>query len=118
MIWVAVAILGGAGALARFFLDGAVSRLTAAGFPAGTLVVNLSGAFLLGLFVGAALHGDAALAVDTALLGAYTTFSTWMFETHRLGEDAQPVLLWLNLAVSVAAGIGAIALGRTIGGAL
>jgi CrcB protein len=118
MVWVAVAILGGAGALARFFLDGAVSRHTGARFPAGTLAVNLSGALLLGLFAGVVLTGDAALLVDTALLGAYTTFSTWMFESHRLGEDAQPLLLWLNIVLSVAAGIAAVALGRAIGGAL
>jgi CrcB protein len=118
MVWVAIAILGGVGALARFFLDGAISRRTAAGFPFGTLAINLSGAFLLGALVGLALSGDAALIVDTALLGAYTTFSTWMFETHRLGEDSQPWLLWLNLAVSIAAGIAAIAIGRAIGEAL
>jgi CrcB protein len=118
MVWVAVAVLGGAGALARFFLDGAVSRRTGGGFPFGTLAVNLSGAFLLGLFTGAGLKGDAALIVDTALLGAYTTFSTWMFESHRLGEDGRPALLWLNIAGSLVLGVTAVALGRAIGGVL
>ena len=42
---------------------------------------------MLGLFAGLALHGDALLLAGTALLGSYTTFSTWMFETHRLAED-------------------------------
>ena len=118
MVWVAVAILGGAGAIARFLLDGAVSRAGGGRFPSGTLAVNLSGALLLGLFTGLALDGNDALLVDTALLGAYTTFSTWMFESHRLGEDAQPLLLWLNIAGSLVAGIAAVALGRAIGGAL
>jgi CrcB protein len=116
MVWVAVAVLGGAGALARFFLDGAISRRTGGRFPAGTLAVNLSGALLVGVFAGVALHGDAALLVNTALLGAYTTFSTWMLESQRLGEDGLPLLMWLNIVVSLATGLAAVALGRAIGG--
>jgi CrcB protein len=118
MIWVAVAVLGGVGAIGRFLLDDAVSARFGSNFPLGTLAVNLSGAFVLGLLAGVALRGDAMLALGTALIGAYTTFSTWMFESHRLGEDGEPALLWLNIAVSVAAGLGAAALGRSIGGAL
>ena len=118
MVWIAVAALGGVGALARFFLDAFVSARTGGGFPFGTLAVNLSGTVLLGLLVGLALKGDALLMAGTALLGSYTTFSTWMFETHRLGEDSWPVLLWLNIAVSLAAGMAAAALGRSLGGAL
>ena len=118
MVWVGVALLGGVGALARFLLDGAVSRRTGGGFPFGTLAVNLSGALALGLLAGIALNDDALLLAGTALLGSYTTFSTWMFESHRLGEDGQPQRLWLNIAGSMALGIAAAALGRLIGGAL
>ena len=117
-VWAAVALLGGAGALARFFLDGVVSERTGGGFPYGTLAVNLSGTLLLGLAAGLALRGDAMLLAGTAALGSYTTFSTWMLEAHRLGEDGRPWLLWANLLVSLAAGIGALVLGRAIGGAL
>ena len=56
-------------------------------FPWGTLAVNISGAFALGLVAGLALHGDALLLAGTSLLGSYTTFSTWMLETYRLGEE-------------------------------
>ena len=118
MVWVAVAVLGGVGAIGRFLLDDAVSARLGSDFPLGTLAVNLSGAFVLGLLAGVALRGDAQLAIGTALIGSYTTFSTWMLESHRLGEDGEPALLWLNIAVSVVAGIGAAALGRWIGGAL
>ena len=118
MVWVGVALLGGVGALARFLLDGAVSRRTAGGFPFGTLAVNLSGALLLGLLAGLTLKGDGLLLAGTALLGSYTTFSTWMLESHRLGEDDQVAGLWLNVAVSLALGIAAAAIGRAIGGAL
>jgi CrcB protein len=118
MLWVAVALLGGVGALARFFVDGAVSRRAGAGFPYGTLAVNLSGAILLGLIVGVALKGDALVLAGSALLGSYTTFSTWMFESHRLGQDGEPIRLWLNVAISLALGLAAAALGRALGGAL
>ena len=114
LLWVGVALAGGAGALARFALDALVSERLGSGFPWGTLAVNVSGAFLLGLVAGATLHGDALAVAGTGALGSYTTFSTWMLETQRLGEDGQPWLLALNLAVSVAAGLGAVALGRTL----
>ena len=118
MVWVAVALLGGIGALARFFLDAVVSDRLGASFPWGTLVVNVGGALALGLLVGLALDGDALLLAGTALLGSYTTFSTWIFEAQRLGEDGQPGLLWLNIAGSLVVGLAAAALGRAIGGAI
>ena len=114
----AVTVIGGAGAVARFLLDALVSQRMGAEFPWGTLVVNLSGALALGLLVGVSLHGDALLLAGTAGLGSYTTFSTWMLETHRLGEEGELARGWANLALSLAAGIGAAALGRAIGGAL
>jgi CrcB protein len=117
-IWIGVAVLGGLGAIARFSLDRLVSSRVSGAFPAGTLAVNVSGAFLLGLLVGASLEGGAYLLAGTAVLGSYTTFSTWMLETHRLGEDGETGALVANIAVSAAVGLGAAALGRLIGGAL
>jgi CrcB protein len=114
LVWVGVAVAGGAGALARFALDALVSERLGSGFPWGTLAVNVSGAFVLGLLAGAALHGDAFAVAGTGALGSYTTFSTWMLETQRLGEDGQPWLLALNVVLSLAAGLGAVALGRTL----
>lgn len=116
LVWIGVGLLGGAGSVARLLLDGAVSQRTGGRFPSGTLVVNLSGAALLGLFSGLALHGDTALLLGTGLVGAYTTFSTWMLESQRLGEDGQLRLLWLNLAGSLVLGLAAAALGRALGG--
>jgi CrcB protein len=114
----AVAVLGGAGALARFVLDALVSQQLGAAFPWGTLVVNVSGTFLLGLSIGLAVHGDALVLAGTATLGSYTTFSTWMLESHRLGEEGQAAGGWINVAISLLVGVGAAALGRAIGGAL
>jgi CrcB protein len=118
LVWVAVALLGGAGAIGRFALDTLVSARFGRDFPLGTLAVNLSGAFLLGLLVGASVRGDGYLLAGTATLGSYTTFSTWMLETQRLGEDGELGGLALNVALSAAVGLGAAALGRALGAGL
>jgi CrcB protein len=80
--------------------------------------VNITGAFLLGLLAGLDLAGDALLLAGTATIGSYTTFSTWMFETQRLGEDGAGAALAVNVVASLACGVGAAALGRVVGGAL
>lgn len=116
--WIGVAVLGGVGALARFFVDRAISTRAARTFPAGTLVVNASGALLLGALTGAALSKGPLLLAGTAAIGAYTTFSTWMLETHRLSEDGEVLAGALNIAVSLLVGLAAIAFGRLIGEAL
>jgi CrcB protein len=114
-VWIGVAVLGGIGALGRFGLDSFVSARFGRDFPLGTLAVNVSGAFLLGLLFGAALHADAYLLAGTAVLGSYTTFSTWMLETQRLGEDGETRGLALNIGLSIALGLVAAELGRLVG---
>lgn len=115
-LWIGVGAVGGLGALARFLLDSLVSSASATRFPAGTLAVNLSGTVLLGLLAGLALHGDAYLLAGTAAIGSYTTFSTWLFESHRLAEEGMAWMAWLNLLGGLLAGVGAAELGRLIGG--
>lgn len=117
VVWVGVVLCGGLGAVARFALDGAVGRKVSS-FPYGTLVVNVSGAFLLGLFEGTHPGSNLALVLGTGLLGAYTTFSTWMLETQRLVEERQHLRAGLNILGSVAAGIVAAGLGLWLGGGL
>jgi CrcB protein len=113
--WTAVVSLGGFAAIARFLVDGLVSSAFGRDLPLGTLVVNLTGAFALGLVAGVALTGNALILVGTATIGSYTTFSTWMLETHRLREDGEFLSAFANIVVSLLLGLGAIALGRTIG---
>ncbi len=117
-VWVGVVLLGGVGAVARFLVDRSISARLGRLFPYGTLVVNLSGAVLLGLVTGLALSSNASLLAGTATVGAYTTFSTWMFETQRLAEDRQVLGLLANVLVSLAAGVAAAAAGRWLGGVL
>ena len=116
--WIGLGALGALGALGRFTLDGAVSARWPSDFPFGTLAVNLSGGFALGVLVGLGIAGDAILVLGTGLLGGYTTFSTWMFEAERLAEDGEWRLMWLNLAAPMLAGLGVTGLGWLAGGGL
>ncbi|GAA5132926.1 fluoride efflux transporter CrcB [Pseudonocardia adelaidensis] len=118
LVWIGVVLLGGVGSVLRFALDKAVSVRTGRAFPYGTLVVNVSGALVLGFLTGLVLDERTALLAGTALVGSYTTFSTWMFETQRLAEDRQVSRLAGNIVVSLVVGVGAAALGRFVGGAL
>jgi CrcB protein len=115
LVWLGVAVLGAAGALLRFFVDGLVAARFGGDFPAGTLAVNVSGAVVLGLIVGLALTSDATVLAGTATIGSYTTFSTWMLETQRLVEDGATRRATVNVLLSLALGLGAAALGRLIG---
>jgi len=115
LTWIEVAALGGLGAIARFLLDGLIGSATGRELPFGTFAVNISGSFALGLIDGLALHGNALLLAGTATIGSYTTFSTWMLESHRLGEDGEAAAAILNVVVSIAVGLGALALGHLIG---
>jgi CrcB protein len=113
-----IAIVGGAGAVGRLLLDGAVSARAGRAFPWGTLAVNLSGAFVLGLLTGAAFGGDGMRLVGTGFLGAFTTFSTWALETHRQAEDGRNGNALLNLGVSLGLGLAVAWAGHRLGGAL
>ena len=113
-----IAVLGGLGAVGRFLLDGAVAARAGRGFPWGTLAVNLTGAFTLGLLTGAALSEDGLRLLGTGLIGAYTTFSTWVFETHREAEDGRGRGALANLAVSLVLGLACAWAGRHVGTAL
>jgi CrcB protein len=118
VLWLAAALLGGGGALARFHLDAFVELPSAGEFPLGTLAVNLLGAFCLGLLNGLSLASDTMLLDGTALLGSFTTFSTVMLETERLGEEGERRLGLLNLAVSFAGGLAAAVAGWILGSVL
>ncbi len=118
LVWAGVVLIGGAGSVLRFLVDGAVSSSAGRDFPFGTMAVNISGAVILGLLAGLALGHDQALLAGTAAVGSYTTFSTWMLETQRLAEERQYHKVILNVTVSLALGVAAAAVGRLIGSQL
>jgi CrcB protein len=116
--YLGVALFGALGAVARYRVDSAVSARFAGDLPIGILVVNLTGAFVLGVLVGAAVPSRAALILGTGFMGGYTTFSTWMVESERLGEAGEIAMLLANLAVSMVLGLGCAALGYHAGQAI
>jgi len=117
LLWVGVAVLGGLGAVARFLVDPTISVVSLR-YPEHTLIVNVSGSAVLGLLAGAAVGGHAYLLLGTALVGSYTTFSTWIYESERLAAHGHGALAALNLALSVGAGFGAVELGHALASAL
>jgi CrcB protein len=120
---VAIGIAGALGTLARYGLEGLVSRRATGAFPWGTFVVNVSGAFALGLVFTLAVERWALAAwlrsaLTIGFLGAYTTFSTLSFETYRLAEDRALGLAAANVLGSCAAGLAAVYVGIVLGRAL
>ena len=113
-VWIGIGLLGGLGACARVLLGAAVDRRADSPFPWGTLAVNLSGAFALGLTVGARVGGDAYVLAATGFLGAFTTFSTWVVDARLLGAR----LGGANVAVALVLGLLAVWLGRELGALL
>ena len=121
MVWW-VALAGALGALARFGVHGLVQSRTASRFPFGTVVVNLTGSFVLGLLVGLVtyqgLDADVRTVVGTGFIGAYTTFSSFSYETFGLFEDGATSAALVNALGSIAAGLVAATAGFALAGVL
>lgn len=115
ILMLAVSAAAAVGAPARYLLDKALTSRRGSVLPIGTMTVNVSGALLLGLLTGlAAHHGlpkDAVTVAGTGFCGAYTTFSTFSYETMRLVEDGSLAEAGANVAVSLLTGLLAAAAG-------
>lgn len=118
-------LAGGAGALARYLMSGWVLRLTGPSFPAGTLAVNATGSLLIGLVMHVALTTEAVppdlrIALTIGLLGGFTTYSTFNYETLQLAQRGAWGLATANmvatLVLCLVAGIAGLALGRLVTG--
>jgi fluoride exporter len=103
------------GAPLRYIVDQAVQHRREGAFPLGTFVINITGSLLLGLLTGLARHhglsATTLTVLGTGLLGAYTTFSTFSYETVRLLEDGALYEATLNIAASLAVGLAVAAAG-------
>lgn len=120
MPYILIAVGGACGAAARFALDSWVSARASGDFPWGTLLVNVSGTFMLGLLFSLAvergvLSAEIRLPLLVGFLGSYTTFSTWMLETLRLVEEGAWLAAVVNAAGSVMLGMAAVVVGIAIG---
>jgi CrcB protein len=104
-----LAIGGIAGTISRYLLAGFVYSAIGTGFPYGTLVVNVLGCFILGLLVSVAdskflLGSNTRLLLMIGFCGAFTTFSTMIFETDNLIKDGETLRAFMNVLLSVVIG--------------
>lgn len=118
-----VALAGALGAVSRYALAGAVHRWTRAGFPVGTLAVNLLGCLLIGLLmhlvIDRQLLGPAArMALGVGFLGGFTTFSAFGFETFELLRGGSLKLAAFNVVLNVVGGLVAVWIGFVLPRAL
>ena len=107
---------GGFGTVCRYILAGWGQRLVNGSFPLGTLVVNVLGCFLIGLlnyaFSGPYLiRAEYRVALTIGVLGGFTTFSTFGWETFSLANDGQGLRAVMNLLLSVTLGFSAVLIG-------
>ena len=115
--WVMLLVGGLFGTAGRYVLAGAVYRWMGTGFPYGTLAVNTLGCFVIGFLSTFAeqkflLTPEARLFWMVGLLGAFTTFSTLIYESWRLMQDGEMLLASVNLLGSLALGLLALWLGH------
>jgi CrcB protein len=110
-------IIGGAlGAPARYLADTCISHRTrSASLPWGTLAINAVGSFTLGVITGVMTHAQQGglfyAAAATGFCGAFTTFSTFTWETLALAEDGKPLAAAANVVIALGLGLGAAAAG-------
>lgn len=119
MNWLYVMVGAAAGAPLRYLTDRAIQRRHKSVFPAGTLAVNVVASLVLGLITGAASAGVASssvrLLLGTGLCATLSTYSTFSFETLRLGQQGSPRWAGLNVALSIVVGVGAAFVGVACG---
>lgn len=114
--YIAVAVGGALGAIARYWIAGIIAARFDSRFPFSTLAINLSGSFVAGLFLTLAserisIHPTWRLAVAVGFLAAYTTFSTWAYESFKLLEEGSIARSLTNLIGGMILGILALWLG-------
>ena len=116
----AIGAAGFLGAIARFLIGRGVTQIFPTRFPLATLIINISGSFILGWFVSytAQRYGVSEtmrLAIGAGFVGAYTTFSTYMYESNALIEDGLWNQAMINLIGSLVLGLLAVRLGIMLG---
>ena len=119
MIWL-VAVGSAAGGMSRYLVQAFVQRAAGTQFPVGTLVVNVTGSFLLGLIAwyatdSSVLTPELRTLLTVGFCGGYTTFSTFSFEAVALLRDGEPARAALYIVASVALSIAAVVAGFLVG---
>lgn len=114
-----VGVGGFFGAMARYGVSLLIPRLWVTDFPVATVLINITGSFILGFFATLAAERASIdpmwrLVIATGFVGAYTTFSTFEYETQQLVANGLPWLGLANVLLSVIAGYAAVQLGVTL----
>jgi CrcB protein len=121
MTLIGVGIAGSFGAIARYLVDAAVSERLRGEFPWGTFVINVTGSFLLGVLSGLVLYQAMddlpRVVIGTGFCGAYTTFSTFSYETVQLAERGERTPAALYVVASVVVGLCAAGAGLALAAA-
>jgi len=116
--WVAFIAAGAIAAPVRYLVDGAIGDRTGGVFPWGTFVVNVSGSLMLGFLTGLTLYhafpAEPRIVLGTGFCGAYTTFSTFTFETLRLVEEGATNEALRNISATLLTGSAAAAAGLAL----
>ncbi|GAB6112324.1 fluoride efflux transporter CrcB [Desulfomicrobium salsuginis] len=115
-----IALAGACGTLSRYWLSGLAYDILGRDFPWGTWAVNITGCFLFGLFTILAeergfLSAQARILILTGFMGAFTTFSTFIFESGGILNDGQWLKLALNVIGQNIVGFAALYLGSGLG---
>jgi len=117
-LWL-IFLFGGSGALSRYWLSGLVYRVLGESFPYGTYLVNVFGCFLFGMIFELAeqrmfISPEMRIVILTGFMGAFTTFSSFIFESAQLARDGQFFLCLVNVIGQVGIGFGCLYLGYVL----
>lgn len=115
MTYLLVAVGGAAGSLVRYSLGKFISEKSKAEFPIGTFIINITGAIMLGIISTMGVSNNMMLLLGDGFFGAYTTFSTFMYEGFNLFQEKEKLNAFIYILFSLILGIVGYALGTKIG---
>ena len=118
MVYILVGIGGATGSLVRYSLGKFISKKSTTHFPVGTFIINITGAILLGVVSTIGVSSNLMLLLGDGFLGAYTTFSTFMYEGFNLFQEYKKLNAFIYILCSLILGILGYAAGSKIGSSL
>ncbi|MPQ32851.1 fluoride efflux transporter CrcB [Clostridium estertheticum] len=115
MTYMLVAVGGAAGSLVRYSLGKFISEKSKHSFPIGTFIINITGALLLGIVSTIGVSSNITLLLGDGFLGAYTTFSTFMYEGFNLFKEKEKLNAFIYILCTLILGIVGYVIGSKIG---
>ncbi|WP_291633968.1 fluoride efflux transporter CrcB [Clostridium sp.] len=115
MTYLLIGVGGAAGSLVRYILGKFISEKSNTAFPIGTFIINITGAVFLGIVSTIGVGSNIMLLLGDGFLGAYTTFSTFMYEGFNLFEEKEKLNAFIYITFSLILGIAGYAVGNKLG---